>query len=120
MKNSIKGMLLSGLIFPGAGQIALRCYGRGAALIVIILAAFAAMVVKGTQIALTILGKIEAEGQIIDMQTISEAANRAVTASDSLIIQGCLLLIILCWIFAIVDAFLIGRKMDRQTSNGGL
>ena len=32
MKNSLKGALLSGLVFPGLGQVVLKHYKRGFAL----------------------------------------------------------------------------------------
>ena len=38
MKNSMKGALLSGLVFPGLGQIALKRYRRGFALMLTVMA----------------------------------------------------------------------------------
>jgi hypothetical protein len=36
MKNSLKGALLSGLVFPGLGQVFFRHYLRGIALMLVI------------------------------------------------------------------------------------
>ena len=62
MNNSLKGALLSGLIFPGLGQVALKHYKRGAVIILTVIVSMATVVVKAVQHALTILEKIELEG----------------------------------------------------------
>ena len=54
MRASQKGALLSGLVFPGAGQIALKHYKRGIALVFAVTIGMVAMVVKGVQVALAI------------------------------------------------------------------
>ena len=70
------------------------------------------IIVKGEQIAVGVLNKIEAQGGAIDAQTISDVVNRAVTASDNLIIKGAFFFIVLCWIVSIIDAYSVGRKID--------
>ena len=114
MKSSVKGALLSGLVFPGLGQIALKRYKRGVLIIAATLASLFGLVAKGVQLALAILEKIQSEGGAIDMTAISEAANQASTPSGSLIFNLVFLLVILCWVIGIVDAYLIGRKKDIE------
>lgn len=114
MKNSLKGALLSGLVFPGLGQISLKHYIRGLALMLTISASMLVIIVKAVQQAVTILEKIESEGGAIDMNAISKAATQASTTSDSLIFYLALLLIIFCWIFSVVDAYRIGKKKDSD------
>jgi hypothetical protein len=114
MKKSLRGALLSGLVFPGLGQIALNQKARGMALIFIIFVSFVVMIAKGTQIALGVLGKINAEGKALDMQTITAVSERAVSASDSYIMHGAIVLIILCWFFGVIDAYRIGKKLDKE------
>jgi hypothetical protein len=114
MKKSLKGALLSGLVFPGIGQIALKQNTRGMTLICIILVSLGVMIAKGTQIALGVLQEIESKGGILDMQTISSVSESAVSASDSYIMHGSILLIIFCWIFGMIDAYRIGKKQDEE------
>ena len=82
------------------------------------------ILIKAVQQAFTILEKIQSEGGPIDMSTIWNAATQASTTSESLIFKLLLLLIILCWIISVLDAYRIGRKKDiegrlaSQTSNG--
>jgi hypothetical protein len=124
MNNSLKGALLSGLIFPGLGQVVLKHYKRGAVIMLTVLVSLSAVVVKAVQHALAILEKIELEGGAISMSTISNAATQASTNSGSLTFNLLLLFIIVCWIIGVVDAYRIGRKKDieqrspSQASNG--
>jgi len=112
MNNSLKGALLSGLIFPGLGQVVLKHYKRGAVIMLTVLVCLSVVVVKAVQHALAILEKIELEGGAISMSTISNAATQASTNSGSLTFNLLLLLIIVCWIIGVVDAYRIGRKKD--------
>jgi len=114
MNNSLKGAFLSGLVFPGLGQVVLKHYKRGAVIMLTVLASLSVIVIEAVQIGFTILEKIESEGGTIDMNTISNAAIQASTTSDSLMFSFALLLIIFCWIVGVVDAFRIGKKKDIE------
>ena len=121
--NSLRGALLSGLVFPGLGQVVLKHYARGIALMLTVLVSLSVIVLKAVQQAFTILEKIESEGRTIDMSTVSKAATQAFTASGSLTITFLLSLIILCWIVGVVDAYRIGKKKDleeQSTSQAGI
>lgn len=119
MNNSLKGAFLSGLVFPGLGQIVLKHYKRGAVIMLTVLLSLSVIVIKAVQKAFTILEKIESKGGTIDINTISNAATQVSTTSDSLIFSFALLLIIFCWIIGVVDAFRIGKKKDieQQSTN---
>jgi hypothetical protein len=117
MKNALKGALLSGLVFPGLGQVNLKHYKRGIALMLIVSVSLLVIVVKAVLQAFTILEKIELEGRAIEMSTILNATTQASTTSDSLLYNFLLLLIILCWIIGIVDAYRIGKKRDLEAQS---
>lgn len=116
MKNTYKGVLISGLLYPGLGQITLKKYKRGIVLILVTTICILAFVMSATQMTFTVLEKIQAEGGIIDMETISNAAVQTVAGADSGIMTFSLLLIIVAWIIGIIDAYLIGKKMDNESS----
>jgi len=124
MNNALKGALLSGLIFPGLGQVVLKHYKRGAVIMLTVLVSLSIVVVKAIQHALSILEKIELKGGAISMGTISDAVTQAFTTSGSLTFNLVLLLLTLCWIIGVVDAYRIGKKKDivegstSQASNG--
>ncbi len=46
MKNSLKGAFLSGLIFPGLGQIILKHYKRGTVIMLTVLVGMSVFIVK--------------------------------------------------------------------------
>jgi ABC-type spermidine/putrescine transport system permease subunit I len=115
MNNSLKAALLSGLVFPGLGQIFLKHYKRAAVIILAVFGSLALVIVKATQLALTILEKIESEGRLIDIDSITEATSQA-TASILTINFG-FLLIIICWIIGTVDAYRVGKKKDKEENS---
>ena len=123
MKNSLKGAFWSGLIFPGLGQIILKHYKRGAVIMLTVLVGMSVFIVKSVQHALDILEKIQSQGGAISMSTISNAATQASATSGNLTFNIVLLLVILCWIIGVVDAYRIGKIKDieegsaRQASN---
>jgi hypothetical protein len=114
MKSSLKGALLSGLLYPGSGQLKLKRYGRGIALILIVTGSMCIFFVKALNKAFAVIDKLQSDGGLIDMTAISKAATQASTASNDLIMNFCLWLMVICWIFGIVDAYLIGKKMDME------
>ena len=114
MNNAIKGALLSGLLFPGLGQVVLKHYKRGIVLMLSVLTALAVVVVYVVQQALTILEKIELEEGALEMNAISNAVAQASNTAYSRILNLVSLLIVFCWIFGIFDAYRLGRKRDLE------
>ncbi len=121
MSNSLKAALLSGLVFPGIGQVFLKCYRRGVVLMLIVLACLFIIVAKAVQQAFSILKQIELAGGTINVDAILNVATQSSTNSDSIVFNSILLLIIVCWILGVVDAYRIGKKRDleeQSTSQG--
>lgn len=114
MNNAIKGMLLSGLVWPGLGQVVLKSYKRGIALMLFVLIAFIWVVVSASRQALAVLEKVASEGGAVDMESISHAASQATTAGDHLLSRLTLLLMLVCWLVGVVDAYATGRKIDLE------
>jgi hypothetical protein len=114
MKNSVKGALLSGLVFPGLGQVNLKHYKSGIALMLITSVSIVLIIVKAVQQAFIILHTIELEGGVINGSTIVNAATQASSTSSGLIFKIVFLVIILCWIIGFVDAYRIGKKKDVE------
>ncbi len=114
MTQSIKGALLSGLVFPGLGQVVLKYYKRGIALIITVSIGLVVISVTAIQKALAILEKVELEGGAIDMSTITKAASQASDTSSSFIMDLIGLLLVCCWVFGIIDAYRIGKKIGNE------
>ena len=114
MNHSAKGAFLSGAVFPGLGQVVLKHYVRGIALMLAVSASLVVLVKRAAEQALAILERIQWEGGTIDMITISKAATRASTSSDSHTFNLLLFLIVSCWLIGTVDAYRIGKKKDLE------
>jgi hypothetical protein len=112
MSNALKAALLSGLVFPGLGQIILKRYKRGIALVVVTLTLMVFFISYAVNQALQILDRIAVEGRMIDMGTISDIVDRTGSPSGSPMINLLLMSVLGCWLFGLVDAYLIGKKKD--------
>ena len=113
MKHSIKAALLSGLVFPGTGQIALKHYTRGIALILTTSVCVFYIVKQAVNQAFSILDRLNQSGSL-DMNAISQAASQASGTSGSVMVNIVYILITGCWLFGIIDAYAIGKEMDSK------
>ncbi|TFG90950.1 MAG: hypothetical protein E4H15_06725 [Syntrophobacterales bacterium] len=113
MKPSTKAALLSGLAFPGAGQIHLKRLWRGITIMVCVLSGIGVLVWMATIRALVILDQLQNQVNQVDMQTISDLA-LASSADMSPYYNLIWIFIVCCWLFSIVDAYRIGKRMERS------
>ncbi|MEN8142368.1 MAG: hypothetical protein ABFQ82_02070 [Thermodesulfobacteriota bacterium] len=119
MNKALKGALLSGLVFPGLGQVVLKHYKRGVVIMLTVLVSMVVIVVKAIGLALTILEKLDLEGGAISLTTITDAATQASANSGSPTDNLLLLLIIGCWLISTVDAYLLGKRKDSKQDSPG-
>jgi hypothetical protein len=119
MKNATKGALLSGLVFPGLGQLVLRQYWRGAVIMLAVLLSLSVIIIETVQQALAILEKIELQGDAVDMAAISNAVAQESARSGGVMINILMLFVVACWVAGTVDAYRIGRKKDLQRAAPG-
>jgi TM2 domain-containing membrane protein YozV len=113
MHVAIKAALLSGLVFPGLGHVYLKRYIRGIGYMIATLIPMIVVVADLTRLATLTLDNLAARGTVIDMTTISDAAAHAAAAAPGLRIDLMLMLMLGCWLAAVVDAFRLGRQRDR-------
>jgi hypothetical protein len=114
MNNSLKGACLSGLVYPGLGQIVQRHYVRGLALISIVSACLIVVVHNASKKINTILAAIESGNTGLDITTIMKEAHTFSAEQDYLIMKGASALIFCCWAIGIVDAYLSGKRIDSK------
>jgi len=117
MKSSLKGACLSGLVYPGAGQIFQKHYFRGIALIAIVTTSLSASILSAARQAQEILAAAAANGGS-DMATLLHEAARLSAGRDNRTVGVSSLLILGCWVVGIVDAYLSGksREVDKPPS----
>ena len=107
MKKSVKAALLSGLVFPGTGQVYLGQRRRGWAVIVSVILIFACVVIHITVHAYREIAAAAAKGVVIDITAIQ----KSVAASSDLATTAALVLLVLLWLGAILDAYIAGERL---------
>jgi len=112
LKKLTKAAFLSGLVFPGIGQISLRRYGRGIALILLVLLAVAGIVGMATYTAYNIIQE-ELKYGMVSFEEIFKLAQKYSHGGNSYY-YACLILIGLCWVYGIIDAIFF-----KEGNNGG-
>lgn len=119
MRPSTKAALLSGLVFPGIGQMYLKRLGRGIAILVCVLAGIGTIVWVAAAKALAILEQIERQSGRIDMETVSQLALTS-SVEVSPYYDLVLVFVVCCWLFSIVDAYRVGRRIERSEKRRGV
>ena len=112
MKTATKAALLSGLVFPGTGQIYLKRSRRGLTIMVFVLSGIVAIVWMATIRALEILERIQNQLDQVDMETITNLALASSADHSSVYYKPILLFIACCWIFSIIDAYRTGKEKE--------
>jgi hypothetical protein len=115
MKASTRGMLLSGLVYPGAGQLALGHKASGIGFILGTTAALIALVYQLTRRLFQIMDQAWPKliDNSLDLQALKDLI--ALSASGGWSIEiTCLIAIACFWLVAIVHAAFIGKKIDSN------
>lgn len=116
MRESTKGVFLSALVYPGAGQMAMGSIFAGAVFIVLTTAGLLLIIYR---ITIRIYYSIDQilpllANDALDVSSIIEIISR--TQYGNWRIEGMSVILVLsCWAVSIVHAYLFGRKIDRQT-----
>jgi TM2 domain-containing membrane protein YozV len=117
MKASTKGAFLSGLVYPGLGQLVLGSMVAGWFLVLLTTAGLAVLIfrlAKRIDVAIVQLLPVWAQGGL-DLAQVIKTINRA--CDDGWQIEGVSAIIIVSgWIAAVSHAYLLGRKLDRKTA----
>ena len=104
MKKPLKAALLSGLVFPGVGQIVLERYGRAAALSLASMGCLFLIVQNVYHVAQAAVDQLVSAGGEVDITAISDAATKASNAVGSPMTTVAAMVLAGCWIIGIVDA----------------
>ena len=96
-------------MFPGLGQIYLKRYTRGLAILLPVLLCLGIIIGTVVASALESLKAIESGGGIADMETVSNLA-RIDSVHSGINLNFILLFVLCCWLFSVVDAYRIGKK----------
>ena len=119
MNKAIKALLLSAFVFPGVGHLYLKKYISAA---IIASAAFMALYVlisNAVDRAMDIVDKVQ-HGEIpLDVAVMTELISKQTTDNDALFVNIATVSFIIFWLVGVIDAYRIGRSLEREHAKGG-
>lgn len=115
MSRSTKAVLLSALIFPGAGHLYLKSYIRGSVLLLATLFSLWTIISNAIDQANKILNQMQTQGMAIDLTRISQLSTQATQNSNDIGNSLALLGLLICWLIAIIDSYRIGKRLSDST-----
>ncbi|MEW6441032.1 MAG: hypothetical protein AB1640_08875 [bacterium] len=108
MTLAFKAALVSGVVFPGAGQILLRRQGRGILIMAAVLAGLAVIARTAARTAIAVMQQIDLENTVIDTAALVRLAVESSHQAASTY-AGSLVWVVGLWIFSVLDAYRLGR-----------
>ena len=115
MKPSAKALLLSALVFPGAGHVYLKRYATGVVLIAIAAIATYSLLADAVHVAFAISDKITSGDVPLDANAIStmvERQSQQVVTSSTIATYA----LGLSWLIGIIDSYRIGLMQERTAT----
>jgi len=112
MRKSIKAVLLSALVFPGAGHFSVKKPVQGTLLVGITLLCLYWIISTVLEITQSLTAKIESGEIPYDVAQITQLVSQELSGDDQLI-NISTFAIIICWIVGIVDSYRVGRLQDK-------
>jgi hypothetical protein len=108
MNSAVKAACLSGLVYPGLGQIVQKHYVRGIALIGVVTGSLLMLVFAASRHVSRILAEVQSSGGDYDVATIVKKAADFSASPESGLVKIASALLLCGWIIGIVDAYLSG------------
>jgi TM2 domain-containing membrane protein YozV len=115
MRVSYKAALLSTFVFPGVGQLYLKRYRRGLFVMVFVFTGLGYMIWSATVSAIKGLddAMVKVQGGTTNLQELSDIVGSKMLTTNSY--HEAVFYVIVCfWIFAIIDAYRIGKQREFQ------
>jgi diadenosine tetraphosphate (Ap4A) HIT family hydrolase/TM2 domain-containing membrane protein YozV len=111
----LRAALLSGLVWPGLGQIANGQLAKGIALVVLVLAVAAWLVLRLVSV---VTASVPADASSFDIFQAYDLATQ-IQQQNAGILSGAVLVLLVIWVFGIVDAYWCGRKLGAPPGEAG-
>ena len=110
MNLAVKAAIFSAILFPGWGQIYLKKYKRGIAIILPMLAGIIYICWSLIQVTISTIKAAPPKKGSVDISTVLKLTDDSLKTLDSTTLSLIMLIIIGLWIYSIVDAYLLGKK----------
>jgi hypothetical protein len=117
MKASTRGMLLSGLVYPGLGQMILGRMASGITLALLATITFVVLIYRVVERVYRLIDQIVPllADNALDVTTLKELLSRNAAGGWG-VEKICLIGLVICWVVAIGHAYFVGKKIDSQSS----
>ena len=115
MKQSIKGAILSGLVYPGSGQLILGRIFAGVTFVILTSIGFCVLIFRIAKRVHRILDQVlpMLAKDDLDFSKIIDSMDQSSYSSwDVELISSAL--VIICWSSAIVHAYVVGKRIDTS------
>ena len=113
MKDSVKGMLLSGLVYPGVGQLVVGSKLIGAGFVFATTAGLFIIIYRLTRRIYQAIEQLLLTGETPKIATFIELIGQS-TYKNWRVEGFCLILVLCCWVVSILHAYLIGRTRGQK------
>jgi TM2 domain-containing membrane protein YozV len=110
MNKASKAALFNTLLFPGWGQLYLKQYKKGIAIILATIAGVLSLILSVIQTTIDILRVAPLRKGAITFSAVVQTAIKAIKALDMSYLFLIFLSLILVWILSIIDAYLTGKR----------
>ncbi len=111
-----KAALLSALLFSGWGQLFLKKYKRGLAIMLATILGIVLILLNVVQVALTVFKAAPLKKEDVNFSAFIELSINVVKSLNLFQLLIILSILIVLWIFSIVDAYLLGKKEMAKVS----
>ena len=116
MSKSLKAALLSALVFPGIGHFSLKKPLQGSLLSGIAIVCLYFLLAAVVDIAQGLSVKIQSGEIPFDVTTINELVHQQLAGNDGQLVNIPSLLLMICWVVGVIDAFRIGWSQDKTAA----
>ena len=116
MKASTRGMLLSGLVYPGLGQLILGRMTSGIILVLLATVTFVVLIYRVVERVYRLMDQILPllADNALDVATLKELLSRDAAGGWGGV-KICLIGLVVCWLVAIGHAYFVGKKIDSAS-----
>ncbi|MFA9420002.1 MAG: hypothetical protein ACERLB_07605 [Gammaproteobacteria bacterium] len=112
MTKPIKAVMLSALVFPGAGHLFLKKYVSGTVFAGITVASLYFIISRTVERALEIVDKIQRGEVQLDIAAITELVSKQ--PADANLLNFTWTVLIIAWVIAIGDSYRVGRGQAKN------
>jgi hypothetical protein len=118
MRRATKAALISALIFPGCGHFYLKSKLRGAAFALFASGCMYVLISYAAKIANDISDRILSGDIPLDINSLMAEITSQLNGSADETQNIAIFLLLGCWGIAIIDAFILGRKLAKPAKSG--